>query len=235
MRHFLFQTIGAYGLETMRRDPGPQDSIAIGLILLLTAAAFAFPGGFVGSDDLYYHQAAERWVERGPHAPENHWEVWLPYVLAIAACLRLRGSLEVALIVPNALGFAAMLLGIWGIARTVADARVAVWAVFIAGTTPLIFSLPTRYYPESLEGAFLALSAWLVVRAMFAAPAEATRRSLLFCGGLLGALALLTRETALAWPLAASRVKARCSTGNWRSAGKRIVRLICTGRSIRCS
>lgn len=178
------------------------------LPLLLVAIAtlcsvFLFPVGFQGYDDLEYLQAAERWLRDGIHAGANHWANRLPYVLSFVAAFRLLGVTEAALVALHALFFATIAITAWGLGRAafgrdLRGERAALCSLAVALATPLLFRLPTTFYPEALEVALAGLCVLLV----FSGPASPISPGRLLLAGILGGLAVLVRQTAIALPLA---------------------------------
>ncbi len=192
------------------RDRG-KETLPASVILLVAGAiilSLALPTGFAGWDDLHYLQAARRWLDEGFNVPANHWGTRLPYVLTLAASLRLFGLSELALAVPNTLLFAVMLLLLWRIAVAVFDARAALYTVLAVAATPLYFRMPTTYYPEVMETACAAAATLLTLFALRAGSARRVApgrvRLLLLLAGLIGGSGILVRQTALAVPIALS-------------------------------
>ncbi len=177
------------------------------LPLLMVAVAtgcsiFLFPVGFQGYDDLEYLQAAERWLQDGVHAGANHWANRLPYVLAFAAAFKLFGVGAAALVALHALLFAIVAMTVWGLARVafgrdVRNERAARCSLAVALATPLLFRLPTTFYPEALEVALAGLCVMLV----FSQDSKWKEPGRLVLAGILGGLAILVRQTAIALPL----------------------------------
>lgn len=180
----------------------------LGLLLVPFAAAaglsvLLFPVGFQGWDDLEYLRAAERWLREGAHAGANHWANRLPYVLAFAGAFRLFGVSEAALVALHTALFAAVALVAWGLARAAFGTdrrgeRAALLSLGVTLATPLFFRFPTTYYPEALEIALAGLCLLLVL----SCGDPEMRPGRLVLAGMLGGLAVLVRQTAIALPLA---------------------------------
>lgn len=159
--------------------------------------------GFQGWDDLEYLLAAERWLREGVHARANHWANRLPYVLSFAAAFRLFGTSEAALVALHTLPFVTVALTAWGLARIAFGEaehgrRAPLWGLAVALSTPLLFRFPTTFYPEALEIALAGLCLLLVL----SRPVGDRRAARLVLAGLLGGMAVLVRQTAIALPLA---------------------------------
>ncbi len=177
-----------------------------GLLLLAGAAiciSLALPAGFAGWDDLHYVQAAQSWLARGVHVPANHWGTRLPYVLTLAASMRLFGLTVLALTVPNTILFTLLLLLLWRIADQVYGGVTAFCAALIVVTTPLFVRMPTTSYPEVME-AMCAAGATTLVLSALPKPGLRGRAGLLLAAGLCGGCGILVRQTALAMPVALS-------------------------------
>jgi hypothetical protein len=180
----------------------PAAAMAVALAAGLSVCLV--PLGFQGWDDLEYLRAAERWLEEGAHAGANHWANRLPYVLAFAGAFKLFGVSEAALIALHTVLFAAVALVAWGLARAAfgRDRRGEQAALFSLGAvlaTPFFFRLPTTFYPEALE---IALAGLCVLLALPGYEGEGQRPGRLVLAGVLGGLAVLVRQTAIALPLA---------------------------------
>lgn len=197
------------GPGRLAADAGRGDvwqGLPFALLLFGIAAAASiilFPVGFQGWDDLEYLVAAERWLREGAHAGANHWANRVPYVLSFAAAFRLLGTSEAALVALHTLLFAAVALTAWGLARIAFAAadhgrRAPLCALAVTLGTPLLFRFPTTFYPEALEIALAGLCLLLVL----SRPLGKRRAARLVLAGLLGGMAVLVRQTAIALPLA---------------------------------
>ncbi len=203
----------------------PPASLVL-LIVVCLCASFLLPAGFAGWDDLHYVRAAQRWLVEGINLPADHWATRLPYVLAIAAGIRLFGLSDFALMVPNTLLFVVLLLLLWWIGRHVFDARAALCTAFVAAATPLFFRMPTTYYPEVMETVCATGATALTLTALRHSSGR-TAAILLLAAGLLGGSGILVRQTSLAVPLALSVLIVLCDrlrpdpSGRGRAAGGR--------------
>ena len=178
----------------------------VGLLLLACVSigiSLALPAGFAGWDDLHYVRAAQGWLALGPHVPANHWGTRLPYVLTLAASMRLFGLTVLALTVPNTILFVLLLLLLWRIADQVYGGAAAFCAALVVVTTPLFVRMPTTYYPEVMEATCAAGATALVLSAL-RRPDLRPRAWLLIAAGLCGGCGILVRQTALAMPVALS-------------------------------
>ncbi len=187
----------------------PPPSLIL-LIVVCVCASLALPAGFAGWDDLHYVQAAQRWLVEGVNLPANHWATRLPYVLTIAASIRVFGLSDLALLVPNTILFVVMLLLLWRIGCQVFDPRTALCTAFVAAATPLFFRMPTTYYPEVLETVCAAGSTALTLAALRHASGRRPAAALLLAAGLLGGGGILVRQTSIAVPLALSVLIVLC-------------------------
>ncbi len=177
-----------------------------GLLLLAGVSiciSLALPAGFAGWDDLHYVRAAQSWLAVGVHVPANHWGTRLPYVLTLAASMRLFGLTVLALTVPNTILFVLLLLLLWRIADQVYGGAAAFCAALVVVTTPLFVRMPTTYYPEVMEATCAAGATALVLSAL-PRPSLRGRAWLLVAAGLCGGCGILVRQTALAMPVALS-------------------------------
>ena len=216
--------------------------IVVLLCVITITVSLALPAGFAGWDDLHYLRAALRWIDEGINLPADHWSTRLPYVLTLAASLRIFGLSELALIVPNTILFAIMLLLLWRIARQVSGERAALCSVLVLAATPLFFRMPTTYYPEVLEIVFagaattLTLSSLSLSSLSMATPVSSSavpalsrpqrdRRTfmLLFAAGLLGGSGILVRQTALAIPVALAVLIFLSNRGQSRRAAANVL------------
>ncbi len=192
-----------------RYPPAVQDGARLppARLLLLACVAIcislALPSGFAGWDDLHYVRAAQSWLTLGVHVPANHWGTRLPYVLTLAASMRLFGLTVLALTVPNTILFAMLLLLLWRIADQVYGGVAAFCTALVVVTTPLFVRMPTTYYPEVMEAMYAAGATTLVLSALPRASLRG-RAWLLLAAGLCGGCGILVRQTALAMPAALS-------------------------------
>ena len=186
----------------MRYFPSLHPNLAaLGLCILgIILANIYAPIGFRGYDDLHYLEAAQGWVANGATAPENHWAARLPYVLALAASIKLFGISALALMIPNAAMFLVILVCGFLVTRKAAGAAQANWTIVALATTPFFFRMPTSYYPESMEVALSACTILLALTALWSSARSANRALLLLIAGLVGGIAILVRETAIALP-----------------------------------
>ncbi len=195
--------------SSSRRSLNARDGARVppaGLLLLACISiciSLALPAGFAGWDDLHYVQAAQSWLAVGVHVPANHWGTRLPYVLTLAASMRLFGLTVLALTVPNTILFALLLLLLWRIADQVHGGAAAFCTALVVVTTPLFVRMPTTYYPEVME-AMCAAGATTLVLSALPKPELRRRAWLLIAAGLCGGCGILVRQTALAMPVALS-------------------------------
>ena len=200
-----------------------------GLLLLACVSiciSLALPAGFAGWDDLHYVQAAQRWLAVGVHVPVNHWATRLPYVLTLAASMRLFGLTVLALTVPNTILFALLLLLLWRVADQVYGGAAAFCAAVVVVTTPLFVRMPTTYYPEVME-AMCAAGATTLVLSALPRPDLRRRAWLLLAAGLCGGCGILVRQTALAMPVALSVLIALSDRAQRRRAAGSVLLLAC--------
>ncbi|TLU73034.1 ArnT family glycosyltransferase [Lichenicoccus roseus] len=228
---------------------GTFSAAAILLCIAAVAASLALPAGFAGWDDLHYLEAAQRWLTEGVHVPANHWATRLPYVLTLAASLRLFGVSDFALTVPNTILFGIMLLLLWRIAAMLPRKRTAFCSGLVAAATPLFFRMPTTYYPEVMEVVLAAGATVLTLSAlapdpgrdpaMAGAPARrpgSSRTIWLLAAGLCGGVGILVRQTALSVPVALSVLilltdRAAAGRLDWRRSGLGVL-LLATGYAV---
>ena len=190
---------------------------AILLCVAAVAASLAMPAGFAGWDDLHYVQAAQHWLAEGVNVPANHWATRLPYVLTLAASLKLFGLSDLALTIPNTILFGVMLLLLWRIGATLSGARTAFCTGLVAAATPLFFRMPTTYYPEVMEIVFAAGATVLTLSALspdrapdpvahgIATQGRGDGRAIRFlAAGVCGGFGILVRQTALSIPIGLS-------------------------------
>ena len=166
------------------------------------ASVFLFPVGFMGWDDLSYLEASERWLDEGPHAGADHWANRLPYVLAISAARRMINAPETALLALHSILFCIVVLTAWALGRIAfrsdpGGAKTALFSLLMALATPMLFQIPTTYYPEAMEIALAGLCVLLVLSRDHGGVTAAR----LLLAGVLGGLAVMVRQTAIALPL----------------------------------
>ena len=172
--------------------------LIVGLIALV---ALWLPVGFTGTDDYRYLVAAERWLGEGIHTGANHWANRLPYVLSLVASFSAFGVSMFAFTLVNASFFAVGTYAAWKIGCDAYGAGNApLIGVLIILLTPLLMRQPTYFYPEVSEVALLTVTAWIVlVRDRW--PFQ-RRLIMLLLAGIIGGLAMLVRQTAVAVPVA---------------------------------
>lgn len=170
--------------------------VASGIALI---SALVVPLGFQGRDDLRYLMAAQRWLETGPYPGPDHWSNRLPYVLSVAGAYRLTGSWEIGLLLLHSLSFVTAAGLLWLIGREVFASRRTAWTgLLIYLSTPLLFRLPSTFYPEALE---LALGLAVVAAVLLTVNAHPTRRLWwLGIAGLVAGVIVSIRQTSLALP-----------------------------------
>ncbi|WP_428376690.1 ArnT family glycosyltransferase [Lichenicoccus sp.] len=223
---------------------------AIILCIAAVSASLAMPAGFAGWDDLHYVQAAQRWLTEGVNVPANHWGTRLPYVVTLAASLRVFGLSDLALTVPNTILFGIMLLLLWRIGASLSGARTAFCTSLVAAATPLFFRMPTNYYPEVMEIVFAAGATVLTLSALAAGrerpgpvmaaaatrPPGSSRAIRLLAAGLCGGVGILVRQTALSVPIALSVLilltdRAAAGRVSWQRSGAGVL-LLAVGYAI---
>ncbi len=163
------------------------------LVSLLAVGMLAFGWlGFLASDDWIYAQAAERWLQLGPHLGSSHHALRLPVVLPIARSFALFGVSEFSLVLPTLVFFAALTILTYSFLAATLDRFAALAAVILLVTCPLFAVTATVASADIAELCFLVSSIWLFHRAT-----ESEHRSaLLFGAGVAAGLAFTTRETA---------------------------------------
>ena len=201
----------------MSARAGLRLTLPLLLMLALAASTIAFVG-FQGLDDLHYLRAAERMATGALYVPADHWEARLPYVALLAAGLRGFGETQTALVAPGVAVLLALLLACAALGHRILPARGALWAVAVAAATPLLLRAPTVFYPDPLEAA-LAVAGTALALAASDRPAAPARTAALLAAGVLMGGALLTRETAIAAPIAVGALfLLRRRGAGWRDA-----------------
>lgn len=175
--------------------------VASFIVVTIGACTTILPVGFRGADDYQYLLAAQRWLSEGPNIGENHWANRVPYVWTWVAALSLPSAGEWALRLVHGVLFAIMVFAgyLIGLA-SFRDRWAAACGTALALFTPLLLRMPTFFYPEALEMSALAICALLVLRAGDYHGGTRTRR--LVIAGLIGGIAVLVRQTAVAIPAA---------------------------------
>lgn len=197
-------------LESLSATPGFSRNrrllLTLALILFVTfISAVLLPVGFQGRDDFRYLVAAERWMQEGVHLGENHWASRLPFVFAYVLSFMTFGKSEAALTVLHSVLFVVIALTAWGFGRRAfGEGQAALCGVIVALFTPLLFRIPTTYYPEGLEIALTGVCAWLVLERDRYTGSK--RIAVLVIAGLIGGTAILVRQTSAAVALALAAV-----------------------------
>ena len=192
--------------------------------------SLSIDGGFQGFDDLHYLEAAQHWLQFGPYIPQDHWASRLPLVLSFTAGLAIWGPDSTALIVPSVIFYLIVVFCCWNLGRLICGPQKAISFILILVATPMVFRIPTSFYPEGLEAASALSMITLALYGMW--EREGFVRDVMLVGaGVCGGLALLVRETAIAVPIAISIVLLwdnRASLGS----GFRCVFLMALGTAI---
>lgn len=201
--------------------------VCVPLALSLIVALLAIPAGFSGADDLHYVTAALRWLREGPVPGENHWETRLPYVGLLAGAFAIGGVSETTLFWVHSLVFVLALVLTVGIAREAFSARVALLAAWVFAFTPLFGQMPGAFGADGLEAVCGAASVLLCILHV---RSDRVRPVLLLGAGMLGGLAIVVRQTAIAIP-AALCLSFLMLDGNWARRLREIA-LLAVGHSL---
>lgn len=167
---------------------------------VVICATVLIPVGFRGADDFQYLIAAERWLHEGVNVGVNHWANRLPYVWGWAASFALFGKTELALQIFHGSLLTVIAFLAWLIGQSeLHDRRAALIGMLSVLFTPIIFRFSTFYYPEVIEIPALAACVLIVLNID---RWQSRRQSLmLLIAGLLGGVAIIVRQTAIALPV----------------------------------
>ena len=160
--------------------------------LVLVMASFGWTG-YLGSDDLSYAEAAEKWLEQAPYVGNTHWSLRYPVVLPIAADFAVLGLSELSLVLPTLLYHFGLLLVCGWTLRQHFDRPTAAIGVVTVACIPLFAIWTTIAFPDVPETFFCLLSLALFVAALD----KPKPRAALLASGVAAGLAWLTRESVI--------------------------------------
>lgn len=221
--------MGASKAENASGSRISDDLPAIALILIAVACAAAFlEVGFTGADDYRYLIAAERWMNEGVHTGADHWANRLPYVFALVAAYSTLGTNELALYVLHGTLTAILAFIAWKIAWWAFKDRKSAWfGLLMFLSTPLLLRQTTYSRPEVMEIGALALTSLLVLGRHRWNGTE--RAIVLIAAGIIGGVAVLVRQTAVAVPVSLATIMLFMTTGESIAIRVRDILLLAAG------
>jgi 4-amino-4-deoxy-L-arabinose transferase-like glycosyltransferase len=153
--------------------------------------------GFQASDDGYYLEAGLGWLERFPYVGGSHRTLRPTIALVIASTVGLFGLKEFAVSLPSMLYFMGLLaLNTFCASRFIGLVPTFIGTLLVV-TAPGFVVLATYMNADLIELFFVSGAFWAFVHAI----QHPDRRWPLILAGAAAALGILTRETAVAFPL----------------------------------
>lgn len=165
-------------------------------LLLSMAAVFMLTFAWVGymaSDDGFYAEAAEGWLNHFPFVGDNHWSLRHPFVMSVALSFAGFGVGEYSLVlVTTAFFLATVAVAYLWVSREFGP-NLGLWVGLVLVSTPLFAVISTISGAEMTEVFFVLLSLSLFHRGI-------VNNSVLpyLLAGLAAGLAVSTRETSVA-------------------------------------
>jgi 4-amino-4-deoxy-L-arabinose transferase-like glycosyltransferase len=161
------------------------------LICFLLLVAWGWVG-YLGSDDTTYAIGAYGWIEEFPYVG-GHGTIRYPITMPMALSFLTFGGNEFAMVLPSLLYMIGFLIMIWATVRGIGNDAMAVGALAMLITSPLLVIQSGIASIDIVEMTFLFVSVLLFWRCLEHGP-DAKK---LFAAGAFAGLAFLSRETAI--------------------------------------
>ncbi|WP_425090226.1 ArnT family glycosyltransferase [Tropicimonas sp. S265A] len=164
--------------------------IPLGLYLVLAVLLDTGTGNW---DGVRYAEAAFAWNDDFPYLGDTHWALRHPLVMPMAASLGAFGPSTFALMLPNLIYGAALILATHFFASRALGNRAAFLVTVLVATSPSLVLRPLEIEVRGPEVFFAAMSLWVFLRAADDAPAKPIGFVL---SGVFAGLSWLCRESA---------------------------------------